>query len=29
MLFGLNRVGPRLHFVATLMVPAGTFMSAF
>ena len=29
MLFGLNRVGPRLHFVATLMVAAGTFMSAF
>ena len=29
MLFGLNRVGPRLHFFATLMVAAGTFMSAF
>src|SRR6476619_7038795 len=29
MLFGLNRVGPRLHFLATLMVAAGTFMSAF
>ncbi len=29
MLFGLNRVGPRLHFMATLMVAAGTFMSAF
>jgi cytochrome d ubiquinol oxidase subunit I len=29
MLFGLTRVGPRLHFVATLMVALGTFMSAF
>ena len=29
MLFGLKRVGPRLHFFATLMVAAGTFMSAF
>ena len=29
MLFGLNRVGPRLHFLATLMVALGTFMSAF
>ncbi|MDZ7827941.1 MAG: cytochrome ubiquinol oxidase subunit I [Halofilum sp. (in: g-proteobacteria)] len=29
MLFGLNRVGPRLHFVATLMVAIGTLMSAF
>ncbi len=29
MLFGLNRVGPRLHFLATLMVAAGTLMSAF
>jgi cytochrome bd ubiquinol oxidase subunit I len=29
MLFGLKRVGPRLHFVATLMVALGTFMSAF
>lgn len=29
MLFGLHRVGPRLHFVATLMVALGTFMSAF
>ena len=29
MLFGLNRVGPRLHFFATLMVAVGTFMSAF
>ena len=29
MLFGLRRVGPTLHFVATLMVALGTFMSAF
>ncbi len=29
MLFGLNRVGPRLHFMATLMVAFGTFLSAF
>jgi cytochrome d ubiquinol oxidase subunit I len=29
MLFGLKRVGPRLHFMATLMVALGTFMSAF
>jgi cytochrome bd ubiquinol oxidase subunit I len=29
MLFGLNRVGPRLHFVATLMVAIGTLISAF
>jgi cytochrome d ubiquinol oxidase subunit I len=29
MLFGLQRVGARLHFLATLMVAAGTFMSAF
>lgn len=29
MLFGLQRVGPKLHFLATLMVAAGTFMSAF
>ncbi len=29
MLFGLSRVGPRLHFVATLMVAFGTFLSAF
>jgi len=29
MLFGLNRVGPRLHFFATLMVALGTFLSAF
>lgn len=29
MLFGLNRVGPRLHFLATLMVATGTLVSAF
>ena len=29
MLFGLKRVGPRLHFLATLMVAVGTLMSAF
>src|SRR5690606_426124 len=29
MLFGINRVGPRLHFAATLMVAIGTFLSAF
>src|SRR5690606_7128015 len=29
MLFGLNRVGPRLHFLATLLVAAGTIISAF
>jgi cytochrome d ubiquinol oxidase subunit I len=29
MLFGLDRVGPKLHFVATCMVAAGTIMSAF
>jgi cytochrome bd ubiquinol oxidase subunit I len=29
MLFGLSRVGPRLHFFATLMVAFGTFLSAF
>ncbi|MEQ1648521.1 MAG: cytochrome ubiquinol oxidase subunit I [Hyphomicrobiaceae bacterium] len=29
MLFGLSRVGPRLHFFATLMVALGTLMSAF
>ena len=29
MLFGLNRVGPKLHFAATLMVALGTFISAF
>ena len=29
MLFGINKVGTRLHFVATLAVAAGTFVSAF
>ncbi len=29
MLFGWNRVGPRLHFVATLAVAFGTLLSAF
>ncbi|QYZ72158.1 cytochrome ubiquinol oxidase subunit I [Neotabrizicola shimadae] len=29
MLFGRQRVGEKLHFFATLMVAAGTFMSAF
>ena len=29
MLFGWNRVGPRLHFTATLMVAIGTSLSAF
>lgn len=29
MLFGLNKVGPRLHFFATLMVAIGTLSSAF
>jgi cytochrome d ubiquinol oxidase subunit I len=29
MLFGLKRVGPRLHFLATLMVAIGTLFSAF
>ncbi len=29
MLFGLNKVGPRLHFLATLMVAGGTLLSAF
>ncbi|MEQ9661047.1 MAG: cytochrome ubiquinol oxidase subunit I [Parasphingopyxis sp.] len=29
MLFGLNKVGKKLHFAATLMVAAGTFVSAF
>src|SRR3954468_22835097 len=28
-LFGLQRVGPKLHFLATLMVAAGTLVSAF
>jgi cytochrome d ubiquinol oxidase subunit I len=29
MLFGMNRVGPKLHFFATLMVGIGTLFSAF
>ena len=29
MLFGSSKVGPRLHFLASLMVAAGTFFSAF
>ena len=29
MLFGMNKVGKRLHFAATLMVAVGTFISAF
>ena len=29
MLFGMNRVGPRLHFFATLMVAVGTLLSSF
>jgi len=29
MLFGLNKVGKKLHFFATLMVAFGTFFSAF
>ena len=29
MLFGLKRVGPRLHFIATLAVALGTLLSAF
>ncbi len=29
MLFGLKRVGPRLHFFATTMVAIGTLLSAF
>jgi cytochrome d ubiquinol oxidase subunit I len=29
MLFGMNRVGPILHFAATLAVAFGTFLSAF
>jgi cytochrome bd ubiquinol oxidase subunit I len=29
MLFGMNKVGPRLHFLASLMVAGGTFFSAF
>src|SRR3546814_5431105 len=29
MLFGINKVGRKLHFVATLAVALGTFLSAF
>jgi cytochrome d ubiquinol oxidase subunit I len=29
MLFGMHRVGPRLHFTATVAVAVGTFISAF
>jgi len=29
MLFGWNRVGPRMHFAATVIVAAGTLISAF
>ncbi|MEQ8356312.1 MAG: cytochrome ubiquinol oxidase subunit I [Kiloniellaceae bacterium] len=29
MLFGLSRVGPKLHFLATVMVAVGTLFSAF
>lgn len=29
MLFGMNRVGPKLHFLATVLVMIGTLMSAF
>ena len=29
MLFGMSKVGPKLHFGATLMVAVGTFISAF
>jgi cytochrome bd ubiquinol oxidase subunit I len=29
MLFGMKKVGKELHFIATLMVAAGTFISAF
>ena len=29
MLFGMEKVGPKLHFLATLMVAVGTFISAF
>jgi len=29
MLFGMTRVGPRLHFLATCLVAAGTLISAF
>ncbi|MEP3226510.1 MAG: cytochrome ubiquinol oxidase subunit I [Parasphingorhabdus sp.] len=29
MLFGMNKVGKKLHFTATMMVAVGTFISAF
>ena len=29
MLFGMNRVGKGLHFIATLMVAFGNFVSTF
>ncbi len=29
MLFGMNRVGPKMHFAATLFVALGTLLSAF
>jgi cytochrome d ubiquinol oxidase subunit I len=29
MMFGMNRVGPALHFMATIMVAVGTLVSAF
>src|SRR4051812_23611551 len=29
MMFGLNRVGPGLHFMSTIMVAAGTLVSSF
>jgi cytochrome bd ubiquinol oxidase subunit I len=29
MLFGMNRVGPRLHFTACYMVALGAMFSAF
>ena len=29
MLFGMNKVGKKLHYTATLMVAGGTFLSAF
>lgn len=29
MLFGMKRVGPKLHFLATVLVAVGTLMSAF
>ena len=29
MLFGMAKVGPRLHFLATCLVAGGTLLSAF